>query len=268
MNLVMNAAEAIGAAGTIRVMADRQRMSQAELAATQLGPDLPEGEYVFLEVADDGSGMDEATQARIFEPFFTTKFTGRGLGMAAVLGSVRSHNGALRVWSAPGQGTRVRVWLPALAKGAATGSGSPDQKQPASRHAPQLGANRSSSLATILVIDDEDGVRAVTARLLERASYSVLTAPDGRRGIATFQLHAELIACVLLDLTMPQSSGEQVFHELRRMAPDVPILLMSGYSEQEATGRFAGLGIAGFLHKPFTPDDLRDSIERALTPRG
>jgi PAS domain S-box-containing protein len=261
-NLIANAAEAIGdGPGTVTVTTGVQRLERADLLATLFSPDLPPDDYVYVEVADDGPGIDQATQARIFEPFFSTKFTGRGLGLPAVLGSVRSHQGALRLWSTAREGTRIRVWLPALRE---------ESLAPAAMPAVIGGAtpaqHRRPANPTLLIIDDEEGVRSVTARLLERAGYVVLKAANGRAGIAIFRSHAAEIACVLLDLTMPRFSGEQTLRELQLIEPDVPILLMSGYSEADATSRFAGRRLAGFLHKPFTPAELCARVERLLHP--
>jgi len=163
----------------------------------------------------------------------------------------------MRVWSAPWQGTRVRFWLPCS-------SNAPVIADPATRFFDAV--DQAANSHTILVIDDEEGVRNVTARLLKRAGWMVLTAVDGRTGIDVFQANAHVIGCVLLDLTMPHMSGEQVFHELRRIRPDVRIILCSGYSEENAISRFAGHELAGFLHKPFTPDELRNKVQRVLRP--
>jgi signal transduction histidine kinase/CheY-like chemotaxis protein len=260
MNLVLNAAEACeSTSGRIAIATGWEYVNPAQAGAADVPPELAPGDYVFVEVADSGPGMDQATQARMFEPFFTTKFTGRGLGLAAVQGIIRSHQGVLQVWSAPQQGTRVRFWLPCSSDTPTHDDLAADQP------AGSLGTgNRAPASDVILVIDDEDGVRNVAARLLKRAGWTVLTAADGRAGIDVFQANAHAIGCVLLDLTMPHMSGEQVFHELRRIRPDVRIILCSGYSEENATSRFAGHELAGFLHKPFTPDELRDKIQRVL----
>jgi signal transduction histidine kinase/CheY-like chemotaxis protein len=255
MNLVFNSAEALGSsAGTITIEIGCEHIDPAQASAAKASADLATGDYVFIEVADSGSGMDPATQARMFEPFFTTKFTGRGLGLAAVQGIIRSHQGAIQVWSAPQQGTRVRFWLPC----------SSDICAQSDLSAGTVARVPASNL--ILVIDDEEGVRNVAARLLKRAGWTVLTAADGRSGIDVFQANGDAIGCVLLDLTMPHMSGEQVFHELRQISPDVPIILCSGYSEENATSRFIGHALAGFLHKPFTPDELHKKVQRVLNP--
>ena len=260
MNLVLNAVEACGPSdGKIDISIGCEHIDPAHLDAAELPADLAAGDYVYIEVADSGSGMDQATQARMFEPFFTTKFTGRGLGLAAVQGIIRSHHGALRVWSAPRQGTRVRFWLPCSSDTRAHDDGIAIQAAQAAG-----AADHAPASAMILVIDDEEGVRNVAARLLQRAGWVVLTAADGRTGVEVFQANASAIGCVLLDLTMPQMSGEQVFHELRQIRPDVRIILCSGYSEASATSHFARHELAGFLHKPFTPSELRDMIQHVL----
>jgi len=256
MNLVVNASEAIGARSGVIIIstglmyADRMFLSEIHLAQA-----LPEGEYVWLEVTDTGSGMDAETQAKIFDPFFTTKFTGRGLGLAAVLGIVRGHRGAIKVTSTPGKGTTFRILLPLPETSemqSAHETGEIDMK----RFLPEVG--------TVLVIDDDETVRTVTTRLLEQFGLSFLVAVDGRTGIEIFRRHAAEIACVLLDLTMPQPSGEKVFREISRVKQDTPIILMSGYSEQDATSHFAGKGLAGFLKKPYSPQELHDTLQTVL----
>jgi CheY-like chemotaxis protein len=263
MNLIVNASEAIGdQPGEIRIGTAARREGQAGLYGT-LPAGLEEGRYVVLEVADTGCGMSEETLAKIFEPFFTTKFTGRGLGLAAVQGIVRSHGGALTVESAPGHGTTFRIWLPAIHAAAAAGDG----QQPAPGSVPDetpTAESAPSSPDTILVIDDEAEVRMVAERMLAHFGYEVLLARGGQAGVELLRDHQGTVGCVLLDLTMPHMDGEQVFHALRAIDPDVPIVLMSGYSEQEVGGRFAGLGLAGFIQKPFTLDTLQTKVRRAL----
>ncbi len=249
MNLIVNASEALaGKAGRIIVATGTLGADRTVLLRSYLGEDLPEGEYVFLEVTDTGRGMDAATKARIFEPFFTTKFTGRGLGLAAVLGIVRGHNGALEVDSAPGKGARFRVLFPA-AQGPA-----PAEVQPAP--APVLGQCKG----TVLVVDDEESVRTVAAEMLGKAGLTVLTAVDGQDGVDTFRARADEIDCVLLDVTMPKLPGLEAAQEIRRLRPDARIVLMSGFSEDDASRRFASLGLAGFLQKPYTLESLREKV--------
>jgi PAS domain S-box-containing protein len=253
MNLLINAAEAIGdRPGRVVVSTSERVLTAHELSSFRLAPPRGAGRYVVLEVKDDGSGMSEATRARVFEPFFTTKFTGRGLGMSAVLGILRSHRGSLKVYSEPGRGTTFKVLLP-VAEG------------PADPIASEVPASVvASGTAWVLVIDDEETVRTVTRRVLERAGYRVLTAPDGVDGLELFRERQGEIDVVLLDVTMPRMGGEETFRQLRLLRPDVRVVLASGYSEQEATSQFAGKGLAGFIEKPFRAVDLLAKLQLAL----
>jgi len=261
MNLITNAAEAIGdQPGVVVIATGTQPSTAADLArhnpAFRPGSDspLPPGPYVFFQVSDTGSGMDRRTQERMFDPFFTTKFTGRGLGLAAVLGIVRGHRGALKLDSELGKGTTLRVLFPIR------------QQTPAPAPAPHPSPAPWRGQGLVLVVDDEPAVRALAQRMLERLGFAVLTAADGPSGLEAFRAHAARIVCVLLDKTMPTQDGEAVFAELRRLRAEVPVVLCSGYSEQEATRRFAGLGLAGFLQKPYTHDELAARIQTALQP--
>jgi two-component system cell cycle sensor histidine kinase/response regulator CckA len=247
MNLVINGAEAMGdERGTVLVTTGAQDVD-ANYAASLFAPGaFPPGRYVAIEVHDTGSGMDEATQARIFDPFFSTKFTGRGLGLAAVLGIVKAHKGAIKVYSTPGKGTTFKVLFPA-AEGSA--------ERPAKTPPPTV---LGKGLA--LVIDDDRGVRLVVRHLLEFFGFDVIEAADGRRGVEQFAAHAAEVKFVLLDMTMPELSGEETFRELRSLRPDLPVILSSGYNEVEATRRFCAKGYAAFLPKPFTPEDLARCI--------
>jgi PAS domain S-box-containing protein len=253
MNLVINASEAIGErSGVITVSTGMMRADRAYLTETYLSPDLAEGDYVYLEVSDTGAGMDQATRERIFDPFFTTKFTGRGLGLAAVLGIVRGHNGAIKVYSEPGRGTTFKALFPCV--------DAPIDVESAA--APPAVAWKAEG--TVLIIDDEETVRAVTARAVERMGFTTLIAADGREGVALFQANAGQVVCVLLDMTMPHLNGEETFGEIRRIDPDARVILMSGYNEQDATNSFAGKGLAGFLQKPYQLATLREALREAI----
>ena len=254
MNLITNASEAVGdAAGTIAISTGAMRCDLEYLSATYLDDELPEGLYVHLEVTDTGCGMDDETLSKIFDPFFTTKFSGRGLGLAAVLGIIRGHKGALKVYSEPGRGTTFKVLLPVV-------EGSAEMQEAEST---ETGGWRGSG--TILVVDDEETVRTVGGVMLGRVGFSVLTAADGREALRVFREHADDIVCVLLDLTMPDMGGEETFRELRRIRRDVHVILSSGYSEEEVTQRFVGKGLAGFVQKPYQLASLLPMLKRILS---
>jgi PAS domain S-box-containing protein len=255
MNLVINAADAIGDAdGIITISTGTMQCDEDFLRGGQLTtPPIP-GRYVYLEVIDTGCGMDAKTQARIFDPFFTTKFAGRGLGLAAVLGIVRSHRGALKVESEPGRGTTFRVLFPASTKNATPAKS--DGNLP-----PWCGTG------TILLVDDEEPVRNVTSRMLERNGFAVLRARDGQEAIELFRTHAAAVVCVLLDLAMPRMDGEETFKELRRIHPRVRVILASGYSDQEITQRFQNAGLAGFIEKPYKVETLAAKLREVLAPQ-
>ena len=250
MNLVINASEAIGdKSGIISISTGLTRVDHAYFAGTLMDPDLPEGEYVFMEVSDTGSGMSPETQARIFDPFFTTKFTGRGLGLAAVLGIVRGHKGAMKVYSELGRGTTFKLLFPAAR---AVGETSP---------AASTVAEAWRSEGTVLVVDDEETMRSTVARMLRHFGIEPVLASDGREAVEIFRADPKRFALVLLDLTMPHMDGEQTFTELRRMRSDVRVVLMSGFNAQEAILRFTGKGLASFLQKPFGVAELRTILQ-------
>jgi len=270
MNLITNAAEAIGdAPGRITLRGSVGDYTAGQLDSPWLAEAPPPGRYVCLEVADTGSGMDPATLTRIFEPFFTTKFTGRGLGLSALLGIVRAHQGSVQVETAPGQGTCFRLLLPAHSgrvpddsrragtAGTATAAGA-TQAARAPLAAP-------AGVRTVLLVDDEDMVRIVGGAMLVHAGCRVLEAADGRAALRAFEAQPDAIDCVLLDLLMPAMDGVQTFRALRAIRPDVPIIVSSGYAERNVAGRFPGEKHIAFLKKPF---ESRELIERMREARG
>ncbi len=246
MNLILNGAEALGKKpGSVTVTTGVQTLRDSDLLMWHItGEPLSLGHYVVLEVMDNGQGMDKETVQRIFDPFFTTKHTGRGLGLAAVLGIVRGHRGGIRVYSEVGKGTVFKVLLPV-----ADGNVPDPVEETAVPPTQPRGAH-------ILVIDDEPPVRETIADMLNSAGFSVTLAADGQQGVALFAQDAHNIDLVLLDLSMPGMSGEETFQALRQIAPTVPILLSSGYNQTEATQRFVGQELAGFLQKPYTTEML------------
>jgi PAS domain S-box-containing protein len=249
MSLVMNAAEAIGTnSGTVRVCTGTERVEK-RLTGQVVTDELPPGTYVCLEVEDTGCGMVEVTLNRIFDPFFTTKFMGRGLGLAAVLGIVRGHKGAIRIRSAPGQGSMFTVLLPAAA---------PRKERVAPARELPIAAR------TILVVDDEDVVRRTARTILERFGYRVLLAENGRDAISMFEKSVNQISLVVLDMAMPVMSGEEALPHLKKIRPDIPVVVASGYDETEASRRFAGQEIVGFIQKPYTSRQLAEKIRTVL----
>jgi CheY-like chemotaxis protein len=253
MNLVMNAAEAIeeGKTDKVRITTRLEQMSQTYIDHMMAPNGVSAGTYVTLEVRDAGSGMDEATRSRIFDPFFTTKFTGRGLGLAAVLGIVRGHKAALGVETAPQKGSTFKVLFP-VAEGQAASLERPSEAKNLEGH------------GTILVIDDEEGVRQTAKAALESYGYNVAVAANGKEGVNLFRELRHEIAAVLLDMTMPVMSGEEAFMWLQKIRQDVRVVLSSGYNEAEATRRFTGKGLAGFVQKPYTAARLAEKMKLAL----
>ena len=254
MNLITNASEAIGdVVGVVALSTGVMHCDEAYLQDVVGDSDRHEpGQYVYFEVSDSGCGMSRETLDRIFDPFFTTKFTGRGLGLAAVMGIVRGHKGALHVHSAPGAGTTFRVLLPAH-----------------ERTAQVLEHGQSSELdwrgsGLVLLADDEESIRNMGRHLLERVGFHVVTAADGREAVELFLRHHASVRLVILDLTMPHLDGEACLGALQRIDPSVRVIITSGYNEQDVVERFAGKGLSGFVQKPYKASDLLPKIRAAL----
>ncbi len=249
MNLITNASDAVDdISGVVNITVGVMECDQEYLNHTYLDENLQEGCYVYLEVSDTGCGMNEETKAKIFDPFFTTKFTGRGLGLAATLGIVRSHNGAIKVYSEPGRGTTFKILFPCSKKQALR---SIDEST-------ALGDWKGSG--TVLLVDDEETVRILAKRVLEKVGFTVLIAKNGLEGVELYRKKCDEITLVILDMTMPHLDGEETFREMRRIKKDVCVILSSGYNEQDTTDRFAGKGLAGFIQKPYRPSDLINKI--------
>ena len=249
MNLVINAAEAIGErSGFVLVRTSKVTMDEKAAQRFPGVTELAPGSYVSLEVADNGCGMDQQTRNRIFDPFFTTKVKGRGLGLSALLGIVRGHGGGIEVNSKVGEGTVFRILLPA-----ATGA------------LKQERSNVKSSIhgqGTILVVDDEPVVRRTAEHMLIKHGFHALVAADGKQALDLIDQHPAEISLILLDMTMPGMSGEEMLEQLEKRAVQIPIVLSTGFSGTEAAKRFAGKAVAGFLEKPYPASRLIEVIQQ------
>jgi CheY-like chemotaxis protein len=256
MNLIINASEALGEkGGVIAISAGTVECDRAQLNGLIHGERLPEGRYVFLEVSDTGCGMDAETRRKIFDPFFTTKSAGRGLGLPVILGIMRGHGGAIGIRSEPGMGTAFRLIFPAST------STVEHVEEPPTRSVGWKGSG------TVLLVDDEEMVRAVAKRMLEHLGFSVLVASDGAAALEIFRAHHGTIACVILDLTMPRMDGIKTLAALRDISGGAKVMLSSGYSEHEISKRFSGKGFSGFIEKPYRVNELGDKLRAMLGAR-
>jgi CheY-like chemotaxis protein len=253
MNLVINGAEAIGEdrPGRVAVKTGSEWLGVDLLRAAFPGAEIAAGNYVFIQVEDDGCGMDEQTRARIFDPFFTTKFAGRGLGLAAAMGIVKAHHGAIRVAAAAGKGTVFKVIFPA---------GREEVVEP---REPAHTGSKDSIRGVVLVVDDEEIVRKVAKAALQTQGYRVVLASDGQEAVEVFREISDSVSLVILDLMMPVMGGEEALRHIRNIRPDVIVMLSSGYTETDAMRRFSGHGLAGFIQKPYTSARLREKVDAA-----
>ncbi len=247
MNLITNAAEAMeGRAGRVVISIEQVQLGASELESYPNHAANP-GSFIALEVSDDGVGMDDETRRRMFEPFFTTKFQGRGLGMAAVHGIIRSHGGAIRTESQKGVGTRVRVLLPV--KTAADAKSVPARER----------------RGTVLVVDDDPGVQLLVRRALAAQGFGVIMASNGAEGVRLFEQHRGELSLVLMDMTMPQMSGLEALKCIRALGSDVPALLSSGYSFETIAADSPKY--SGYLQKPYDVQQLLGAVEKAIVSR-
>jgi len=256
MNLLINAAEAARPGQDAPEVVVRTRLERADrprLAAAEVGRDLPEGEYVALEVEDAGVGMSDAVRRRVFQPFFSTKATGRGVGLAAVHGIVRAHGGAIFVRSAPGRGATFTALFPLSRSVPAPAAPEPGPPAPSDR-----------SRARVLVVDDESIVGELARELLEREGFQVVVTASGREGLAAFAASPGAFDVALVDLTMPGLGGEETIARLRALRPELPVVVMSGYSSDPAVPARLRLLGAGFVPKPFKGRELAARIRAAI----
>jgi len=250
VNLVINASDAIGEnSGVIAISSGVMDCDNTYLQQTWLNDNLTEGRYVFIEVADTGCGISPETLPRIFEPFFSTKFTGRGLGMAAVLGIVRGHSGAIKIYTEVGKGSTFKILLPASTLLAA-------------KREIEIEEMLLQASGLVLLVDDEETVRDIGTEMLGEFGFETITAGDGKEALDIFKQQHDQIRFVLMDLTMPRMNGEEAFREFRRIDPDVKVIICSGYNEQEVSQHFVGKGLAGFLKKPYQFLELQKAIQK------
>jgi two-component system, chemotaxis family, CheB/CheR fusion protein len=253
LNLVLNGAEAIGdKEGDVFVRVRVRDVPEDELKRFYPGFSLQARRFTEIEVRDTGAGMDEKTLQQIFDPFFTTKFMGRGLGLAAALGIVRAHGGGIAVRSSPGKGTTFNVLLPAER-----------ERLDAPLTVSDSITESARGQGLVLVVEDEVAIRSLIQAALEELGYTVLTAEHGAQGLELFERSPDDIMLVLLDVVMPVLDGAETAIAIRERNPDVPILVMSGVSDDDALGRFGEVRISGFIPKPFAPEQLAQAIAMA-----
>lgn len=256
MNLIINAAEAIGDGnGTITISLQKVSLVEEDLKSDSVGNPVAAGVYALLQVSDTGCGMDYETQKRIFEPFFTTKFAGRGLGMSAVLGIVKSHDGFLTLQSSPEAGTTFKVYFPLsrLTEEAVT------QEPPLVWSSPAV-----DSKGTLLLVDDEAEVRRVGSALLDGMGFNVISVSNGSEALQAFSDGGSAIDLVLLDLIMPEMGGVETYRRLRKLSPTVPVVFLSGSDLESLLVEIENDAYSSAISKPYKPQMLREAVMKHL----
>jgi PAS domain S-box-containing protein len=264
MNLVINASEAMGESmGEIHVVTETVYLTAEKLRTLLNGDEIVTGDYVVIHVRDNGCGMDAETQKKVFDPFFTTKFTGRGLGMSAILGIVRAHKGALQMQSVVGQGTQFSIYFPVL------------KASKLSAKAAVLDGDKDSDIApstatTVLIVDDEKDIRRLASDILDMVDMHSIQAESGEQGLLLLEEHLAEIDVVLLDMTMPNMNGQEFYVKMQRFAAYIPVIISSGYTESDIRQRFEEASLLDndsaihFLQKPYRLKALKNSIQKAL----
>ena len=257
MNLITNAVDSItDGSGRIRISIEERWCEGSDLASMFTHDSLPAGQYVLLSVSDNGCGMAEETLSRIFDPFFTTKFTGRGLGLASVLGTIRGHHGAISVTSELGVGTHALVHLPALT---------------AMRVEPATSTERAvtwQSSGVVLLVDDDEPVRQIGVRMLERLGVKVVSVASGEEALRVIDSEVYDLRCVILDLMMPELSGTDTLRSIREKDQNLPVLIATGYGESDSRDLLGELSANGLLVKPYTSEQLEESLRAVLGEAG
>jgi CheY-like chemotaxis protein len=255
LNLVVNAQNALGDKGTIDIFLETEKLSQSLSFA---GQSIPVGDYLRLTIADTGLGMSEEVAKKIFEPFFTTKDkNGTGLGLAIVYSFVQAHGGLVRVFSQIGEGTSFQIYLP-------NNCCHVESTAKDDAHTDKESAVIPKGLERILVIDDEDTVRTVLQKSLEFLGYKVDTAIHGKDALEKYAGSLSDYDLVILDMMMPQMSGEETFFKMREICPQVKVILASGYSSDDSTKSLLSAGAKTFIQKPFAIEELANEVRRCL----
>jgi PAS domain S-box-containing protein len=251
MNLCVNARDAMPNGGTLMLAAQPVSLDAAQ---AQSIPEAKPGNYLLLRVSDTGTGMPPEILDRIFEPFYTTKAQGKGtgLGLSTVMGIVKGHDGFLKVYSQPGQGSTLNVYLPV------------DRATNDTEHLAKPAVKLRGQGETILLVDDEPGVREVARALLQRMNFKVLTASDGAEALKQAAEHHAELRGIITDLHMPQMDGLAFIRALRRQLPNIPVVVSSGRMDDFTTGEFNKLGRVNFLDKPFTEEQLAAALAKML----
>jgi len=266
LNLLTNASQAIGnASGQIVIQTGKIFCTQNDLAACSIPvrPDvdapLPETTYTFIDIEDTGCGMDETTRNKLFDPFYTTKKTGTGLGMAAVLGIIRQQRGTMTIDSTPDVGTRIRVLLPASL------ASTKKRKKP---EAPPMEKPIQQQGGLILIADDEEPVRKISQRMVEKLGFSVISATDGEEAVSLYKAHRQKIRCVILDMTMPGLSGSEALDQIRRINPSAKAIIASGYGSAPSESELSADDSCSYLQKPYQISELRQALREMLNGSG
>jgi PAS domain S-box-containing protein len=252
MNLIINASEAIGdGQGEVLVSLTQTEIKDGQQYTDHAGKIIQSGWYVCLEVVDNGCGMNEETMRRIFEPFYTTKFTGRGLGMAAVKGIITAHSGVLQLFSQPGQGTTFRVYLPVHSTESVA-------EEKAIFSVPWRGSG------TILLVEDEDQIRMISKSLLQSMGFTVIDASNGKDALAMYQHNITAITLIVTDIGMPVMNGYEMIREIKKLNPGLPIIITSGFGDDDVTSQIARKDVAWLISKPYNYDQLQNALKSVV----